>query len=540
MAPVIAYVPVYGQPDQPAPTTVAFAPYEGTTDDEGVNRYTYDFADGSPLLETTEGYVEHVFSSAGTFNVVITAYDFYGLSDSFTVPLTIKANQPPVLSGFDLYIPQEVAPALSSIEAGPYAQDSDGYIFQYEINWGDGTVIQSPTSYNEHIYTQVGDYNVSVRVQDDKGAWSNIITKDIPIVDGFEPEVDFAIITNSYVAPVNIIFDGNNLVEDIDNNIIGYSWDINGQLIQTAGPYIEYNFNLVGSQSVSLIVTDGSGNSVTKNKIFEVVPNLPPVANFELDTSDLEEFQVFGADARSYSTDPEGRNLQYSWDMGDGKTYSNDLIAHYYEEEGEYLIRLKVIDDAGNISIKDQIVSVKQHDQYAIRPLITSNDINGTVIGDLYLSAIDSSFKGLNYNSIKWFVNGTFFAEGLSVTVEDYIGDIDIILEIESSLGLIRSVSRSFTIQEKIEYVYTDLDIQLVGAETNKFNPLNVSLSFSVNDENIIYNSNESWIILNGNYLPKGEGESQVQFKEGLNEIRVSFDIGGQRYDLSLFSRTLF
>ena len=124
----------------PAPTTVGFAPFETVRDLDGnFAYYIFEFGDGSPNLQTIDGYQEHTYIVAGTYTVAVTVVDSAGLSNRYEEQLIINENQAPVLSDFNIYYFNQPAPASIGFEAWPYFSDADGFDAQvYEFVWGDG------------------------------------------------------------------------------------------------------------------------------------------------------------------------------------------------------------------------------------------------------------------------------------------------------------------------------------------------------------------------------------------------------------------
>lgn len=89
-----------------------------------------------------------------------------------------------------------------------------------------------------------------------------------------------------------------------------------------------------------------------------VVENQPPVANIEPD----QLVEVSSGDRISFdgfnSYDPEGQNISYKWDFGDGETSEGPSVKHRFrgtrfrgtiEEPKSYTVTLTVEDDKGNI-----------------------------------------------------------------------------------------------------------------------------------------------------------------------------------------------
>ena len=342
LAPVIAYVPIYGQPNEPAPTTVAFAPHEGTTDDEGVYRWTYDFADGSPLLETDQGYVEHLFTSAGTFNVTITAYDFYGLSDSFTTTVLIKENQAPVLSDFNLTIPTERAPVAVGLEVLPFANDTDGNIALYEVKWGNGQTQQNSQGYFEYTYEASGEFHVSVRAQDNYGLWSEPVTK-IATILGNQPPLAKIVADKTVVLIPNTIRLSALESSDPEGDLIVFEWTLpDGSTTNEA----EFDLELVevGEQTVTLKVTDSFGADSSASIVLE---GKLPFENSIIITKSSEVAPVTLLLEAKKIYDNDGNPLTFEWFVDDKKKSVDSSFSVTINEHGPVNIQLVSIDDDG-------------------------------------------------------------------------------------------------------------------------------------------------------------------------------------------------
>lgn len=342
LAPIIAYVPIYGQPDQPAPTSVAFAPYEGTTDDEGVNRYTYDFADGSPLLETTDGYVEHVFSNAGTFNVVITAYDFYGLSDSFTVPLTIKANQPPVIADIIIGGTDQIKPEKLTFDVRSVATDSDGFIVNYEFSLnGFSTTQGQGGGYWEVPFFGGGEFQVQVTVTDNYGA-SASRSKSFFVDDNYAPVAVIDFDKDVIAVGESIELRASNS-SDEDGTIVKYSWtlpDIGIVESQTT------SFSLVtaGSYVIKLEVEDDKGKKATTQRSIRV--NSPPEIIAECFLDELTGNTILCS--AEGSSDEDGI-ASYTWSL-DSNAFTGSQVSIPLTRYGNLIIGIELTDNFGAVA----------------------------------------------------------------------------------------------------------------------------------------------------------------------------------------------
>jgi PKD repeat protein len=116
-----------------------------------------------------------------------------------------------------------------------------------------------------------------------------------------------------------------------------------------------HTYSETGSFTVTLTVTDEGGASDSESTtvlIEEEISsetgtgdNLPPVADSGGPYYGIEDIPVeFDG---SGSSDPEGSDLTYLWDFGDGTTGSGVSLLHNYKETGSYTVTLTVIDEGG-------------------------------------------------------------------------------------------------------------------------------------------------------------------------------------------------
>jgi PKD repeat protein len=88
------------------------------------------------------------------------------------------------------------------------------------------------------------------------------------------------------------------------------------------------------------------------------VANLSPDADFTASAGSVE----VGEEVRftDGSSDPEGGDLDYVWDFGDGSSSSLRSPAHEYDEAGEYTVVLEVSDDEGASDSASVVVRVQE------------------------------------------------------------------------------------------------------------------------------------------------------------------------------------
>jgi len=95
-------------------------------------------------------------------------------------------------------------------------------------------------------------------------------------------------------------------------------------------------------------ITDDSGNYLPIYLPVRLYPpNSPPVPIVDiLMMDDCNTFKFFG----NRSTDPDGDDLKFTWDYGDGNFDTGEKTLHAYETPGRYLAYLTVEDSSGQIN----------------------------------------------------------------------------------------------------------------------------------------------------------------------------------------------
>ena len=136
-----------------------------------------------------------------------------------------------------------------------------------------------------------------------------------------------------------------NLTMNLDGN--NYVTDIPGQQINTQVNYKVYASDTNGYSDVSTLHTYTVG--ILSRSPIAVLINSPSVVY----TNEVVDFDASG------SYDPDGNIVSYIWDFGDETTASAKIVSHTFQDDGEYPVILRVVDDEGLISSKVVIQKVK-------------------------------------------------------------------------------------------------------------------------------------------------------------------------------------
>lgn len=342
-----------------ANTTVAGATYQfdGSLSEDlvSIEKFHWDFGEGS-TLELTSPTVNHLFTVPGTYLVKLTTTYVGGTSSEKTKTIIVSPNVTPV--------PKLLLSALAgkknvSFNANASASFDDESIVLYDLDFGDGSPVQSSVSASEvnHVYTADGEYTIRLTVHDRQGKsafYQTIYSTNDPSTS---PVADFIPSTLEGNPKLAVNFDASGSTDD--EGIVSYIWSVsNGETFSKTTPILNYTFNDPGTYQVGLTVKDADG--FTSQKVTSIRVNRAPVARFTASVDNT----VFPAnlilDASSSEDDADG--LSYSWSLDDGTSLvgtTNQSVSQVdFSERGEFVVRLKVTDRNGLSSEKTSEIRI--------------------------------------------------------------------------------------------------------------------------------------------------------------------------------------
>jgi gliding motility-associated-like protein len=196
-----------------------------TSTSGNIIKWSWDMADGTNLANTTNQVFTHAYISTGTFNVMLKTQTNKGCADSIikkvvVSPLPVAAFIVPDNCVNDPFVQFK---DTSSIEDGTESK------FSYQWNFGDPnaggsnpntSVQQNP----KHIYSAVGNYNVSLTVTSSAGCVSSM--KQPFVINGALPKSIFTITGGNEQCSNNPISLTNNSTVDFGNIVkMEIYWD---------------------------------------------------------------------------------------------------------------------------------------------------------------------------------------------------------------------------------------------------------------------------------------------------------------------------
>ena len=342
-------------------------------EEDEIVKFIWNFGDGSDPLETTPSAdgtssATHVYDKkAGAFTARVNAFDDDG--GQAKIVFFVKVAEGPIAEITELTSSQPGSEGQPITFSATVANAGDARLF-YSWEFGDGEASGGiGQSSIEHIYQNEGIYNVSLMVSDTSSIEVEK-TLDGVVIENVPPEI---VAGGPYTAKEGgkVTLDAS---ESIDVDKLTFSWDI-GDGQTEVGPTVTYRAKKVGSNSVTLTVSDGT-DQTTEEVIIEV-ENVEPKANAggPYKGQAGTDILIDGASAKDPS-DPNGEELSYSWDLdGDGSfEKTGKEVTFTPEEPGKFEIILQVEDSDGGKSTATAVVAVKAEDN--IDPVAEDDSID--------------------------------------------------------------------------------------------------------------------------------------------------------------------
>ncbi|MBC8319923.1 MAG: PKD domain-containing protein, partial [Bacteroidetes bacterium] len=301
----------------PADTSCANLPvnFNGGSTTNIIN-WEWDFGDNT----TGSGQnISHTYNTSGSYIVDLIVENNNTCSD--TVIDSVFVRQLP-LASFTM-TPQDTSCLNDTVYF-------EGFSFDNIISWhwyfGDaGTDSVQNVS---HVYTQPGNYEVSLIFEDDNGC-SDTITNPVNVRQ--PPVADFLISpADTSCVDETIYFNGNSL-----DNIVSWEWDF-GDGGTASGQNVSYDYIQAGTYTILLIFTNDMGctDTVIHEKIIT-----DPFINFNINPNPI----CLGYSTNFYSTGDNVTYADYLWDFGDGiGTAIGQNVNYLYSSPDTYNVSLQV------------------------------------------------------------------------------------------------------------------------------------------------------------------------------------------------------
>ncbi len=364
----VQYITVYSSPvvNFTASKTAGCFPLSTNFTDQSVagngtiTKWEWDFGDGNSSLAQNPN---HVYTSAGNFNVSLRVTNSFGCVTSKTFPSFIQISDG-TKAQFTNSTPNTCQPPATI----NFTNNSTGSsALSYLWNFGDGS--SSTLANPNHIYNTSGSFTVSLIVTNATGC-SDTITKANLISLG-TTKADFSV-------PASICQGTAFNISNTSTPTPGSaSWDFgDGTFSNLLNPTKTYNSP--GNYTIKMVANFGACQGVV-SKTVQVTA--APVVNFSATPT-----VSCKAPLTVNFTDLSNGGASFAWDFGDGSTSTLQNPSHTYMAPGTYSVKLSVTNAAGCtdtlvkqgfIAISTPVVSINGLPQKGCVPL--THTFNATV-----------------------------------------------------------------------------------------------------------------------------------------------------------------
>ena len=329
--------------------------------ENALSRWSWDYGDGTSFTTTDplqKSPTKSYNKGNRNYTVTLTVYDNFGLSNTTSQIVAINNRKPfAVISTSSVAtnnVITGIAPFTVTFDSNSY--DLDGTVVSYE--WYINGLVGTPFTTKSFTYTfntaRFTPYVVTLRVQDDDGAWSDLANIGVKVNAPNIPPV--AVISanppsNTSLAPVLVTFSaaGSYDPDNVGGSLI-YAWDfgngsISDQVIATT------TYTNPGTYKVSLTVTDNL--AATNTAILDyIVKNNKPVAVLDTLPSGIVSIKIntpiVFTSSGSYDSDANQFINGYKW-LKDGINQNSNTptFETSFDSIGNHTITLSVFDNLG-------------------------------------------------------------------------------------------------------------------------------------------------------------------------------------------------
>lgn len=307
-----------------APASIGCAPYTvNFINNSTATTYIWDFGDGSPTTNVVAP--THTFTNPGTYTVILIAIDSSACipRDTIYLPITVASNN--AVAAFT----DSVDCVTSSVFITNNCVGGTGITW----NMGDGTTNNNTTNFT-HTYASPGTYTIQAIVHNSFCGTPDTATSTVTIL----PAVTAALAVNpgsSGCTPFTVNFTGT------ATNATTYDWDFgDGNTSTQQNPTHTY------TSGGTFTVTFTASNPNTCNLSETVTTTINVEQSLIVDADFSYQYDCAARTVTLTNNSTSDPNVIYSWNLGDGTTYTTPNVVHPYANAGTYNIMLVVTDTA--------------------------------------------------------------------------------------------------------------------------------------------------------------------------------------------------
>jgi PKD repeat protein len=208
-----------------------------------------------------------------------------------------------------------------------------------------------------HVFTQVGDYPVTLTVTDRGGAVT-VKRQTVTVVGVTPPTVSVAVSPVSPLVGEESTFTATATAAS-GHRIATFNWSWgDGSDNQTGSPVIHHTYSSAGNYLVVLTVTDDRGLTTRVQAAVVVTTGL--TAAFSVNPTSPRVGVAAAFDATLSLSTNGSAIATYSWNFGDGSSSSSSstITTHTYGAQGTVIVVLVITDGQGRTATLTQTLTV--------------------------------------------------------------------------------------------------------------------------------------------------------------------------------------
>ena len=343
--------------------------------------FYWDFGDNT---FSTDPNPEHTYDSVGLYSVTFVANDTNSCFDTLIKTDFINVTKDEI----------DVSTVDTIKACSPYIFNTDVYNIGVNFwNWdfGDG-VLDSGSNVN-HLYTESGNYHVSLNTDAPNGCQYDLPNFAYIIIDSIETDVNLNLNSDCNSGSINIL---NN-----STGAIQHQWNMgDGNVYYTAN--VQHNYNtsqpyVITYESVSSL---GCKKTSYYSVIFDCNSNNPVVIPMPPQNPINSLVDPVSGNNLNQTCGPQNVNLispfsnafAWQWDFGDGQTSNLQNPSHFYANSGIYNVRHIGFNPDGS---SDTLIINNFVDQYTL-------DANFSLTKSEYCNYNTYYFDNSSSNAISW------------------------------------------------------------------------------------------------------------------------------------------
>ncbi|MFW6176725.1 MAG: PKD domain-containing protein, partial [Thermoplasmatota archaeon] len=389
--------------------------------------------------------VDHSFTEAGEYQVTLRVTDESGNYDTDIVNVSVEDTEKPVAdAGEDRTAMVEEKVTFD----GSGSTDNvgiDSYTWTIEDETYQGKTV-------DYYFENESEYVVTLNVSDYAGNYDTdtvIITvnndDNPPVADAGEDR------TVSY----GEIFTLDASKSYDDHGIVNYTWFLEDEAFY--GKITNISIEKLGTYIVTLEVEDSNGQKDSDTVNITVIDDKKPTADAGNDRS-VDEDTIVNFNG-SDSSDNVGI-VNYTWTI-ENLEYYGEEVTHTFEQPGDYIVELKVTDDAGNRDTDTVNVTVLDFTD----PIADAGD-DKTVDEDTVVTFNGSgSSDNVGIVEYEWTIEGSkYYGEVIEYEFTEP-GTYDVTLTVKDDAGNMDSDTITATVNDVTDPVADAGDDKTVGID---------------------------------------------------------------------------